>query len=80
MHYARANFLKMYFQFSTLDIQCNGLLRKIFYAIINLHNKLSKLASSNRIHLTFNVLLFSNKTKFYISVKRSTKTCKPYSQ
>ena len=50
IHYLRANFLKIYFQFLTLDRQCNGFLRKIFCTITNFHNKLSKLAPSNRIH------------------------------
>ena len=30
MHYSRANFLNIYFQFSTLDIQCNGFLGGTF--------------------------------------------------
>ena len=74
IHYLRANFLKIYFQFLTLDRQCNGFLRKIFCTITNFHNKLSKIASSNRIHLIFNAPLFSNKSNFYKSAKRSTKS------
>ena len=62
MYYLSANFLKICFQFSTLDIQWNGYLRKIFCKVTNFHNKLSKLASSNRMHLIFNASFFQIRT------------------